>query len=93
MDEIVVPMSVFTDEGWTIADRDQFLRPDTTMEALANAADALPRGRPGDGRELGRPDGRRNRGAHRVRSRQPPSSVSSRGCGSSASHTPESSRT
>ena len=35
MDEIVVPMSVFTDEGWTVADRDQFLRPDTTMEALA----------------------------------------------------------
>ena len=35
MDEIVVPMSVFTDEGWTVADRDEFLRPDTTMEALA----------------------------------------------------------
>jgi len=35
MDEIVVPMSVFTDDGWTVAARDQFLRPDTTMEALA----------------------------------------------------------
>jgi acetyl-CoA acyltransferase len=35
MDEIVVPMSVFTDEGWTLAQRDQFLRPDTTLEALA----------------------------------------------------------
>ena len=35
MDEIVVPMSVFTDEGWTVAGRDEFLRPDTTMEALA----------------------------------------------------------
>jgi acetyl-CoA acyltransferase len=35
MDEIVVPMSVFTDDGWTVADRDQFLRPDTTVEALA----------------------------------------------------------
>jgi acetyl-CoA acyltransferase len=35
MDEIVVPMSVFTDEGWTIAARDQFLRPDTTLEGLA----------------------------------------------------------
>ena len=34
MDEII-PMSVFTDDGWTVADRDQFLRPDTTMEALA----------------------------------------------------------
>ena len=27
MDEIVVPMSVFTDEGWTVAARDEFLRP------------------------------------------------------------------
>ncbi|MBA3433463.1 MAG: thiolase family protein, partial [Actinobacteria bacterium] len=35
MDEIVVPMSVFTDDGWTVAARDEFLRPDTTMEALA----------------------------------------------------------
>lgn len=35
MDEIVIPMSVFTEDGWTIADRDEFLRPDTTMEALA----------------------------------------------------------
>ena len=33
--KIVVPMSVFTEEGWTIADHDQFLRPETTMEALA----------------------------------------------------------
>jgi len=35
MDEIVVPMSVFTDDGWTVAARDEFLRPETTMEALA----------------------------------------------------------
>src|SRR5262245_33149798 len=35
MDEIVVPMSVFTEEGWRVADRDEFLRPETTMEALA----------------------------------------------------------
>jgi acetyl-CoA acyltransferase len=35
MDEMVVPMSVFTDDGWTVAARDEFLRPDTTMEALA----------------------------------------------------------
>jgi acetyl-CoA acyltransferase len=35
MDELVVPMSVFTDDGWTVADRDQFLRPDTTLEGLA----------------------------------------------------------
>ena len=31
----VVPMSVFTDEGWMVADADQFLRPDTTLEGLA----------------------------------------------------------
>jgi acetyl-CoA acyltransferase len=35
MDATVVPMSVFTDEGWTVAGRDQFLRPDTSMEGLA----------------------------------------------------------
>ena len=35
MRETVVPMSVFTDDGWRMADRDEFLRPDTTMEALA----------------------------------------------------------
>jgi acetyl-CoA acyltransferase len=35
MDGIVVPMSVFSDDGWKVADRDEFLRPDTTMEALA----------------------------------------------------------
>ncbi len=35
MRETVVPMSVFTEEGWTVADRDQFLRPDTSLEGLA----------------------------------------------------------
>ncbi|HKF14564.1 MAG TPA: thiolase family protein, partial [Gaiellaceae bacterium] len=35
MRETIVPMSVFTDDGWTMADRDQFLRPDTSMEGLA----------------------------------------------------------
>src|SRR3989442_4726539 len=35
MRETVVPMSVFTDEGWKLADSDEFLRPDTTLEALA----------------------------------------------------------
>ncbi|MBA2476912.1 MAG: thiolase family protein [Actinobacteria bacterium] len=35
MRETVVPMAVFTDGGWQRADRDEFLRPDTTMEALA----------------------------------------------------------
>ena len=35
MRDTVVPMSVFTDRGWRVADRDEFLRPDTTLEALA----------------------------------------------------------
>jgi acetyl-CoA acyltransferase len=35
MRDTVVPMSVFTDDGWTVAGRDEFLRPDTTMEGLA----------------------------------------------------------
>ena len=35
MRETVVPMSVFTDDGWQMADRDEFLRPDTSMEGLA----------------------------------------------------------
>jgi acetyl-CoA acyltransferase len=35
MRETVVPMAVFSDDGWTIADRDEFLRPDTTLEGLA----------------------------------------------------------
>ena len=35
MRETVIPMSVFTDEGWAMADRDQFLRADTSMKGLA----------------------------------------------------------
>jgi len=35
MAETVVPMSVFTDAGWAMADRDEFLRADTTLDALA----------------------------------------------------------
>src|ERR671929_332987 len=35
MAETVVPMGVFTDAGWAVADRDEFLRPETTLEALA----------------------------------------------------------
>jgi acetyl-CoA acyltransferase len=31
----VVPMAVFTDDGWTVAERDEFLRPDTSREGLA----------------------------------------------------------
>jgi acetyl-CoA acyltransferase len=36
MRETVVPMSVFTDDGWRVADRDEFLRPDTSLEGLAD---------------------------------------------------------
>jgi len=36
MRETVVPMTVFSDEGWRLADRDEFLRPDTTLEGLAD---------------------------------------------------------
>ncbi len=35
MRETVVPMAVFTDEGWRVANRDEFLRPETTIEGLA----------------------------------------------------------
>ena len=35
MKETVVPMAVFSDDGWKVADRDEFLRPETTMDALA----------------------------------------------------------
>jgi acetyl-CoA acyltransferase len=35
MRETVVPMAVFSDDGWRVAGRDEFLRPDTTLEGLA----------------------------------------------------------
>jgi acetyl-CoA acyltransferase len=35
MRETVVPMAVFSDDGWRVADRDEFLRPETTLEGLA----------------------------------------------------------
>jgi acetyl-CoA acyltransferase len=35
MRETVVPLAVFGDDGWRLADRDEFLRPDTTPEVLA----------------------------------------------------------
>jgi acetyl-CoA acyltransferase len=36
MRETVVPMTVFGDDGWRVADRDEFLRPGTTLEAIAD---------------------------------------------------------
>lgn len=34
--KMIVPMTVYTKEGWVVADRDQQPRPDTTMESLRN---------------------------------------------------------
>src|SRR5213075_2860536 len=36
MRETVVPMTVFTDDGWRAADRDEFLRPDTRMDVFTS---------------------------------------------------------
>jgi acetyl-CoA acyltransferase len=41
MQETVVPMSVFSDDGWKVADRDEFLRPDTTMDGLGSLKPAF----------------------------------------------------
>jgi acetyl-CoA acyltransferase len=58
MRETVVPMSVFTDEGWTVADRDEFLRPDTSMEGLADLPTPFrPGGRVTAGNSAGLTDG------------------------------------
>ena len=35
MRETVVPMAVFSEDGWDVADRDEFLRPDTSLAGLA----------------------------------------------------------
>jgi acetyl-CoA acyltransferase len=58
MRETVVPMSVFTDGGWTVADRDEFLRPDTSMEGLAELPTPFrPGGRVTAGNSAGLTDG------------------------------------
>jgi acetyl-CoA acyltransferase len=58
MRETVVPMSVFTDEGWTVADSDQFLRPDTSLERLAELPTPFrPGGRVTAGNSAGLTDG------------------------------------
>jgi acetyl-CoA acetyltransferase family protein len=41
MRETVVPLTVFTDDGWRLADRDEFLRPDTTLDGLAQLKPAF----------------------------------------------------
>src|SRR6266581_563173 len=58
MRETVVPMAVFTDEGWQVAERDQFLRPDTTLEGLAPLPTPFrPGGRVTAGNSAGLTDG------------------------------------
>jgi acetyl-CoA acyltransferase len=58
MRETVVPMSVFTDDGWRLADRDEFLRPDTSMDALAELPTPFrPGGRVTAGNSAGLTDG------------------------------------
>jgi acetyl-CoA acyltransferase len=58
MRETVVPMSVFTDDGWRVADRDEFLRPDTSLEGLATLPTPFrPGGRVTAGNSAGLTDG------------------------------------
>src|SRR3954451_18705694 len=58
MKETVVPMSVYSDDGWRVAERDEFLRPDTTMEGLAALKPAFrPGGRVTAGNSAGLTDG------------------------------------
>src|SRR2546421_9650488 len=58
MKEAVVPMAVFTDDGWKAADRDEFLRPDTTLEGLAALKPAFRAGgRVTEGNSAGLTDG------------------------------------
>src|SRR5437763_3932005 len=58
MRETDVPMTVFTDDGWRAADRDEFLRPDTSMEGLAELPTPFrPGGRVTAGNSAGLTDG------------------------------------
>ena len=58
MRETVVPMAVFTGAGWTVAERDEFLRPDTSLEGLAALPTPFrPGGRVTAGNSAGLTDG------------------------------------
>jgi acetyl-CoA acyltransferase len=58
MRETVVPMAVFSDDGWGVADRDGFLRPDTTLDGLAALTPPFrPGGRVTAGNSAGLTDG------------------------------------
>ena len=89
----VVPMSVFGSEGWKVADRDEFLRPDTTLDGLVRRcarrsarAGASPPATPPASPTAPPPACSRRR-------RPPRSSACRRGCASSATHTRAWSRT
>ena len=41
MRETVVPLAVFGDDGWKVAERDELLRPDTSVEGLATLKPAF----------------------------------------------------
>ena len=58
MRKTVVPMSVFTGDGWKLAEQDEFLRPDTSMDGLAALKPAFrPGGRVTAGNSAGLTDG------------------------------------
>jgi len=58
MAETVVPMAVFGDAGWRVAERDEFLRPDTSLESLAALRTPFrPGGRVTAGNSAGLTDG------------------------------------
>jgi len=56
--ETVVPMSVFTEDGWREADRDEFLRPETSLDAIRDLPTPFrPGGRVTAGNSAGLTDG------------------------------------
>jgi acetyl-CoA acyltransferase len=58
MRETVVPMAVHTEDGWQQADRDEFLRPDTSLEAIRDLPTPFrPGGRVTAGNSAGLTDG------------------------------------
>ena len=58
MRETVVPMGVFTEDGWREADHDEFLRPETSLEAIRDLPTPFrPGGRVTAGNSAGLTDG------------------------------------
>jgi acetyl-CoA acyltransferase len=58
MRETVVPMSVFTEDGWREANRDEFLRPETSVDAIRDLPTPFrPGGRVTAGNSAGLTDG------------------------------------